>query len=198
MRIVVRAGASLLAVALLAVPFAPAVRAECTMLDKWPAFRKIAPVAELVVLGTVVEDRDPNSELLLKKFGLRIDHVFRGAAVEDSVLEIAYLTPGPPPVQCADTYIRPLLGEVLAIAFNAPGPDGESLNSAAWIKGEPDDMQRGLGKITRGELRSLFDLPSTDIARPPPTPDWTPPWGPLVLVGLLGAALLLRRIPASS
>ena len=72
----------------------------------------------------------------------------------------------------------------MAIAMAAPGPDGQSLNSAAWLKGEPDAMQRGLGTTTRSELRALFGLPATDSATEhQPTP--TIPW-----LGILGAAAL--------
>jgi hypothetical protein len=193
MRLLVRATTGALAVAMLVLPLAPSVRAECTMLDPWPAFEKVALSAETVVLGEVVEDHDPNSELYISRFGLRVDEVFRGSVVKGSVLDVAFLTPGRPPVHCADTYIRPLFGDVLAIAINSRGPNGESLNSAAWIKGQPDDMQRGLGSITRIELRSMFDQPATDTVEPPAQPDAASMWLIWVLAGLVGAVAFVRR-----
>jgi hypothetical protein len=160
------------------------VRAECTTLDRWPEFRAVAPLAASVVVGEVVEDRDPSSSYLLNTFGFRVDTVLRGSASVGSVIEIANLPPGPPPIKCSDTHLRALLGDVVALAMDAPGPNGQSLNSAAWLRGEPDAMQRGLSTTTWSQLRAIFDLPATDT-RSQVAPTQPIPW--VVLLVALGA-----------
>ena len=88
-----------LAIALgLAATWPREVRAECTTLDRWPAFDTVAPIAKTVVVGKVVEDRDPSSSYLLNTFGFRVDTVLRGSVSVGSVIEIANLPPGPPPM----------------------------------------------------------------------------------------------------
>ena len=172
-------------------------RAECGFLDPWPSFQAIAPKAERVIVGKVVEDRDDNSSGYLARFGFRVDEVLRGNAAVGAIIEIAYLPPGPPWVLCPDTYLRPLLGDVLAIATGAPGPNGETLNSAAWIKGAPDDMEVGLGRISRRDLHALFGLPATDTAAPPRSISTQTPWALIIVAGLLGGLITFRKRPRS-
>jgi hypothetical protein len=141
---------------------APAA-AECTSLDPWPSFRATVRAAERVIVGEVVEDRDPNSSGLLSRFGLRLDTVLRGPGTVGEIIEIAYLKSGRPTNVCADSHLWVLPGDVIALALDAPGSDGRTLtNSVAWLEGSPDTMQRGVGQITLDELRTLVALPQTD------------------------------------
>jgi hypothetical protein len=166
-------------------PLANFVSAECGALDPWTPFQTIAPVAATVVLGEVVADRDPSSDGYLKKFAIRVDRVFRGAVISGSVLEIAYLRPGPPG-RCPDTYLRPLLGDVLAIAIDARNPDGLSFNSAVWLKGSPDEMQQGLGTTTLAKLEALLGLPPTDTVPAPARDQRSAGWSLLdTLIGVM-------------
>ena len=141
---------------------APAA-AECTSLDPWPSFRATVRAAERVIVGEVVEDRDPNSSGFLSRFGLRLDAVLRGPGTVGEIVEIAYLKSGRPTTVCADSHLWVLPGDVIALALDAPGPDGRTLtNSVAWLEGSPDTMQQGVGQITLDELRALVALPQTD------------------------------------
>jgi hypothetical protein len=140
--------------------------AECGFLDPWPPFEQVAPRAATVIVGEVVEDRDASSSGYLEKFGFRVDSALRGTTQPGTIVDIAFVPPGPPG-RCPDTWLNALLGDVLAIALDAKD-GGFSYNSAAWLKGEPDDMQHGLGTISWRQLQALFELPRTDSLRSAP------------------------------
>jgi hypothetical protein len=174
---------------------APPARAECLFLDHWPSFDEVAPVAETVMLGEVVEDRTPDMQGgRLGHFGFLVQEVYRGDVNTGSIVDVAYLPPSPPPALCP-TYLRPMLGEILVIAIGAPGPEGSTLNSAAWLRGAPDEMMQGLGKITRGDLRAMFDLPTTDAspAEAYPHGDLTSRWIFVVVLALTAGLFALHR-----
>lgn len=158
---------------------APPVAAECTKLDRWPSFADAIPTARRVVIGEVTEDRDPNSSGYLGAFGLRIDEVLRGQGQVGAVWDVRYLTSGLAGRICPDgSYLRVLRGDVIALAFDAVGPDRRTrVNVVAWLRGTPDAMQAGVGEITIAELRHLVALPATDSDVDPPA---EPPWPALV------------------
>ena len=179
---------------------ATAVVAECTALDPWPSFQKAVPTAKRVIVGEVVEDRDPNSSGYLSLFGLRVDEVLRGKGEVGKVIEIRYLSSGLPGTICPrNTNLRVLPGDVIAIAFDALAPDRRShINAVAWVRGTPDTMQRGVGSITMAELRDLAALPPTDAAELLPLP---PPRAPLLALfaGFVTAVVAAtRRAPTAS
>lgn len=163
--------------------------AECGALDPWPSFESTVRTANRVVVGKVVEDRDPNSSHYLSVFGLRLDSVLRGEGSPGDVIEISYLRSGLPTKICTDSHLWVLPGDEIALALDARGPSGLSgINSVAWVKGVPDVMQRGVGLISVEALRRLAALPLTDSDGARPTHE---PGGEQITIGTLGFLLIL-------
>lgn len=170
---------------------APRVAAECTQSDPWPSFRGAAPTAARIVVGEVVEDRDPNSDLYVAVFGLRVDTVLRGPPYPENVIEIRHLHSGLPRVIC-ESVARVLIGDVVAFAFDARDPTGRPINAFAYIRGVPNEMVPGIERITWDEL-ALLTRPSLE-----PEPQTGSIAGPIVvLIGVLlavvGLGLFVRR-----
>lgn len=172
-------------------------RAECVFTEPWEPFANVAPIAEFLVVGKVIEDRTPDHQGgRLGRFGLLVQAVYRGDATVGSVIDIRYVPPHSGELVCT-TYLRPMLGDVLAIAIGAAGSDGRTYNSAAWLSGAPDANQQGLGTITASDLEALVGLPPTDVG--PMNPDnrsgVAPLFGALVtmIAALLGALVVLRK-----
>lgn len=146
---------ALLAASSLAAP-GPA-RAECLRTDPWPSFRSAFPSAERVIVGEVVDDRDPDSSGHLAVFGLRVDQVLRGATPSEGVIEVAYLRSGLPPKVCpSGSTALVLLGDVIVLAFDARAASGERINTLAYIRGTPDDfLMPGVEAISLAELQEI-------------------------------------------
>lgn len=136
--------------------------AECGRLDSWPSFTKVAPSAELIVVGTVTEAIRTDPTGLAVWFRLRVDEVLRGEVLPDPVdgtVTLGGVRSGYPPVGCpSDSVVRANVGDVVAIASDGhmPSveaqeagiipvqesgelpPDGFPRVTVAFITGEPD------------------------------------------------------------
>ncbi len=163
--------------------------AECGALDPWPSFESAVRTANRVVIGEVIEDRDPNSSHYLSVFGLRLDDVLRGEGAPGDVIEISYLRSGLPTQVCSDSHLWVLPGDEIALALDARGPSGlRGINSVAWVAGTPDVMQRGVERLSLDEIHHLAALPMTDSGGVRPTQDAR---GGQLAIGEIGLPLIL-------
>ncbi len=169
MRLVARFGVAIVLVSVgLAGAAAPSL-AECvSQPNRFPRFTDVAPTAETVVIGTVVESKseDPTEATVL--FGLRVDHVLRGDP--PATMEIEGLRSGLP-VRGAEgcrenafLYVR--VGDVIALALDGQLDGRTGVNTAAWIEGRPDRILMPSGQVlSRSRAVAAAEaMPPTDAA----------------------------------
>jgi hypothetical protein len=162
------------------------VLAECTSVDRWPSFRSLAPAAQTVLVGEVVQGLDHSAGGAIR-FVLRVDDVLRGEAGN----EITFDQPiqSGLPLECPDSMLRVPVGSVIALALDAPSEEGgDLLTTAAFMDREPHPfLLPGIETITREQLRRLMDLPDTDLLD---DRDGNHSFTPLVVGGTLGLSAL--------
>jgi hypothetical protein len=173
------------------------VAAECAFFDPWPSFRATVPTADRIVIGTVVGSYGRTSAGgHTVTFEFHVDEVVRGSS--DPVIGFREGVRSGAPVTCPDSLLRPRVGDVLALAFDATLPEyPDPVLGAAFIPhaSQWDKMTMpGIEGITRGRVRALAALPqapATDVEPVIESPGSTPPAASLGLLGLLGGAMLL-------
>lgn len=161
------------------------VNAECNPPGDDPSFRRAAPLARVVVAGTVTAvhpdgldtPRPPGSSF---RFTLAIEHQFRGEVPSPLVVDFLE-TEG-----CV-RWISAAVGDVIALALDVDQTDpGLAANTAAWIEGRTGDYW-GFESITLAELSALF-------IRPPDTSTDPGPYGAdrlaLVVVATVASTLV--------
>lgn len=165
------AGSSLASVA------AP-VAAECSgQPNRFPPFLQLAPTAELVVIGTVVEPlRGHDGQLAT--FRLRVDEVLRGEAPE--TIDVLGLRSGLPltgdPGCRENAFAYAEVGDVIALALEGERGSRTTVNSYAFIEGRPS---RGLVKadvVTAEDVRAALAPEVTSSPEPSsgPVPSSSP------------------------
>ncbi len=177
------------------------VAAECTFFDAWPSFRSSVPTADRIVIGKVVTPYDePDGARRTIRFAFRVDEVVRGS--EGPVIEFRDGLYSGAPIRCRDSLLRPRVGDVLALAFDAtlaryPDP----VIGVALVNRKPNRWDRftmpGVEGITRADVRALAAVPqgpTTDIEPPSATRTSTGPSFLIVFVGILGGLAFLRRM----
>ncbi len=160
-------GAAVLAV-VMPLAFAGTTAAECTWLDIWPSFREVAPSAESIIIGEVVEGHQFDSADYAPRFLFRVDEVVRGTS-PPTIDFTEPLHSGLPETRCpGQSVLLVTVGDVIAMALNArvdgaPGP----VVAVAYIRGEPDPLLLpGVERISADEVRELAALPPTDTEAP--------------------------------
>jgi hypothetical protein len=151
-------------------------RAECTQLDAWPPFAPVVANAKTVFVGEVVRDLDPNSNLYLGVFGVRVDQVVRGSVKVGDVVTFDHLRSGLPLKLCQDSYAAVLEGDVIAFALDSRAAEGEpALNAIAYVSGSPDGfLLPGVELLTTPQYQQLIGPTATETTTPtigtsPPT-----------------------------
>lgn len=170
--------------------------AECTSLDRWPSFRSLAPVAQTVIVGEVVEGLDHSAGGAIR-FVMRVDDVLRGEAADEIRFERPIQSGFP--LDCPDSILRVPIGTVIALALDAPSDETDDLlTTAAFMNREPDPfLLPGIETITPVQLRRLMDLPETDLAASSTPSHPLPPLlaGGVLAVSALGGLALARLRP---
>jgi hypothetical protein len=166
----------------------------------------IAPSAQRIIVGTVVEDltgsepvSDTGEYLPSAWFVLRVDEVLRGTAPD--TLVIRRLPSGVSLKRypsCGGTaLLSARVGDVIAIAYRGHRP-GQSrlLNTAAWIEGAPrPDFMRDAQQLSLAQVRRLAArLPETSTAALAEAADASSELGalPATLAGI-GLGLMAAR-----
>ena len=186
---------SLALLALLAGAFAaPAdVIAECSVLDAWPSFQRVAPSASTIVVGEVVESfgTDPNGNAIL--FALRVDETLRGAA--ESRLEFHQPIRPPGAFRCpGDSSFLPRVGDLVVMAFGPRDTTAQPpVVAVAFIRHTATELDAffmpGLETLTLAAVRAIAALPQTDTR---PDARSSPPISLLAAAGLAGLLVALR------
>lgn len=113
------------------------------------------PTAERIIVGQVVEDRDPDSDYQLAVFGLRVDEVLRGPPPIETILKVRHLLSGVPRQVCpGGSTARLLKGDSVVLALGARAADRTLINTLAYIGTTPADcIMPGIEEITRARTR---------------------------------------------
>jgi hypothetical protein len=194
--------ASLGMVTMLLMLTTPAL-AECPgQPNLWPKFSEVAPSANRIVVGTVVDARGgPVSTI----FDLHVDAVLRGTAPEvieiDGLRSGAPLVGGPTCEKSAVLYARN--GDVIAIAYGGRVAGvSNRVTTAAWFQGRPYVLDPGAQSLTLADIRRLARLPDTatmaDESLSSLDSDPTLASGILVVVASLAAAATVWRLRGTS
>lgn len=179
--------------------------AECMgQPNRWPAFADVAPTAERIIVGTVVEHTGfDRGSLNLVGYRVSVDEVLRGPAHES--VEVNGLKSGLPLVgsgSCRqNAYLYARVGDVIAFAFDGrlPGVAGP-VNTAAWIEGRPRrNSVPGPQLLTLAEVRYFTTLPETAtsaVGRGPSSAPGPADWRPflVVLAAVTGVIAIDRRL----
>jgi hypothetical protein len=153
----------------LGVGVASPVLAECTLqTNAFPRFRDVAPKAETVVIGTVIEELRGH-EGTVATFRLRVDEVLRGDP--PATLDILGLRSGLPlegSQSCRENaFLYARVGDVLALALDGRLDGRDGVNTAAWIEGRPASPIESNRKLTRAAVRrAAGSAPAGDIPTP--------------------------------
>jgi hypothetical protein len=139
--------------------------AECVNQDNiWPKFTDVAPTAQRIVIGRVIQGADQFEGGYHVGYRMAIQNVLRGSAPAE--MEIHGLRSGVPligSVACQeDAYLAGKVGHVIAIAFHGhvAGVPGR-VTTAAWIEGRPDEHAFGAQRLTLAQVRHAAGLPDT-------------------------------------
>lgn len=182
-----------------------AASAECTAFRPWPAFTTVAPTAERVIIGTVLQGFDEPKSPRHGSFALRVDQVLRGRSAPTLRFIHGLVSPLDPVgyYDCPpDNPLWVRVGWQIAIAFDGryPGAKGR-VTTVAVIRGRPDPDNPRLQKLSYGQVVAAAGLPGTD-ASATSSPSGDAPIGLVTLpgaafVGLVAFLALRRRTPTS-
>jgi hypothetical protein len=149
--------------------------AECgRQVNPFPDFSDVAPSADTVVIGTVIESHRDDPTEPTASFTLQVDDVVRGDP--PATLTFDLLRSGLPlrgPQSCrGDATLFVHVEDVIALALHGRLGDRGSVNTAAWIEGRPErDLVPGVEVMNRREaIAAARVLPPTDaVAASPAT-----------------------------
>ena len=174
---------------------------ECSgQVNEFPPYTEVAPTADRVIIGTVVDDlAGPGAEEPYGAFLLRVDEVLRGRAPD--TLEVSDLRSGLPlrgsPACRGGAYLMARVGDVLAVAFDGEFAGERDINTAAWVDGRPvRDLVPGAEVLSlRQARRAAASLPPTDTLPAGDTSGAVPPvaWVLASLAGILSGAMFVVR-----
>lgn len=143
--------------------------AECTgQPNRFPRYSDVAPTADTVVIGTVIDSKgeDPTEATVL--FSLRVDHIVRGDP--PATMDIEGLQSGLPvhgAKGCRENaFLYVHVGDVIALALDGKLDQRTGVNAAAWIEGRPDrQLVPGVRVMTRADVIAAAEaMPPTDAA----------------------------------
>jgi len=160
--------------ALALMPSGP-VAAEC--IGPWtpmPSFTAVAPSAERVILGTVIQDLEDPQGLeaegggITPSFVIAVDTVLRGPDPGPTLTLDLVATGVPQSEECGG---RPTVfatpGDRIAVAFEGRLPGHRRpITAAAWIEGQPDALGAPDAEVlTMAEVRdAITRMPDTSTA----------------------------------
>lgn len=189
MRDVLRFGAVVALASVALVGSSVPTRAECvSQPNRFPDFADVAPTARTVVIGTVIETRpDPDESSGL--FTLRVDQVLRGDP--PSTMEVEVLRSGLPrqgaPSCRNDAFLHAMTGDVIALAVDGRLGPRSHINTAAWVRGRPDEWDPGIRILSRKQVIAAAEaMPPTDSIA---DPDAGLGWDAAHLVSVIVSAL---------
>jgi hypothetical protein len=199
-RRVAGAASLLLGVAAFLATASPAA-AECTVVDAWPSFSEAVTTAKRIVIGKVVKPYDqPDGARRTIRFEFRVDEVLRGRSRQ--VIEFRHGVYSGIPLRCRDSLLRPRVGDVLALAFDARFPQyPDPVLGVAFLNRNPTRWDRftmpNIGHVSRAQVRALAALPRapvTDVEPRVVKPDPAVPGAPLLLIGAIGGLAFIWRL----
>jgi len=163
--------------------------AECvSQVNRFPAFKAVAPSATTVVIGTVVENLRGHDGAVAT-FRLQVDEILRGTS--DATIDVIGLKSGLPArgnQACrANAFVYARIGDVLAIAFDGKRGDRTGVNTVAFIDGRPKAGKPGADILSR---RQVYRATGVDG----PQPDVMPPIGEQVAAIVAAVIAWLRLL----
>ena len=155
-----------------------------------PPFRTGAPSANTVVVGTVVDAREPLADGPFagysSSFTLRVDHLLRGKAGRSIEIEDVQ-------IHCAGPILA-RRGNVIAIAFGAK-MFGTSVNAVGFIEGAPH--RSDIDRVSLAEAYDLVGVPMPSASEASTPFPWLPALAALAIGTLAVAAVVAFSWPGN-